>query len=205
MVATSIGIAPEELLAELHRLPAPAFASRYVLDRVPWVFDDDRLAYISWKEELGSAIEVDPCGILIVGSAATCVSLSPKKDLARFHEKSDVDVAIISGWHFDVAWKWLRSVAADLDIEASAKKAVDAHRRNLVFDGTIATDQFIAHLPFAQRWVVALAQAGAKDPLAGRVVNARLYRDFDSLREYQLRGIRRIQQGTTTEEKPEPI
>jgi hypothetical protein len=172
---------------------------------VPWIFAGDRLAYVEWKEALGADLHVDPCGLVIVGSAATCISLSPRKDLSRFHERSDVDVAVISAWHFDQAWRWLRSLAADLDTDGPARKAVSAHRRGYVFDGTIATDQFVAYLPFGPEWVGALANAGARDPIQGRTVNARLYRDFDSLREYQLKGVRKAQRPNIADEQPTPI
>ena len=205
MAITSVGDDPEELLTDLQVLSAPSFTSRYILDRVPWIFAGDRIAYVQWKESLGSDLHVDPCGIVIVGSAATCVSLSPGKDLARFHERSDIDVAVISAWHFDVAWRWLRSLAADLDTDGTARIAVKAHRRRYVFDGTIATDQFVAYLPFGPEWVGALANAGTQDPIQGRVLNARLYRDFDSLREYQLKGVRLAQRISVADEHPTPI
>jgi hypothetical protein len=204
-VITAVPDDSEVLLSELNELPVSMFTSKYVLDRVPWIFEGDRLAYVDWKQALGEELEVDPCGLVIVGSAATCVSLAPDKGLSRFHDLSDIDVAVISAWHFDVAWKWLRSLAADLNTTGVARDAVNAHRRRYVFDGTIATDLFVAHLPFGGKWVTALARAGGKPPLFGRTVNARLYRDFESLREYQMKGVTRAKELSESDEEPKAI
>jgi hypothetical protein len=79
------------------------------------------------------------------------------------------------------------------------------HRRNLVFDGTIATDQLLGRLPFGPRWSAALGRASNREPTTGRVVKARIYRDFESVRAYQLRGLRRLVNQLFITDDDEPI
>ena len=66
------------------------------------------------------------------------------------------------------------------------------HREYLVFDGTIATDWFLDKLPFGSQWRDALRCAEAELPERGHEVKARIYRDVDALRTYQLRNIRKL-------------
>jgi hypothetical protein len=63
------------------------------------------------------------------------------------------------------------------------------HQRNYVFSGTIATDSILPLLPFGPRWQVGLDAMGAIEPTVGREVKLRIYKDYDSLRHYQARGI----------------
>src|SRR5580692_11389498 len=98
----------EALIETLQRLSAPKLLAAHLFDRVPHVFAGDRAAYIAWKRALGAAIDVDPACLTIVGSAAVGCSLNPVQNLKPFDSESDVDVAVISNYHFTVAWRYLR-------------------------------------------------------------------------------------------------
>lgn len=179
-----------DLLRDLQSLDASTVASHHILDRVPYIFDDDRHKYIEWKEQLAFGLDVDPSNICIVGSAATGVSLSPQKRLAIFHDNSDVDVAVISAWHFDIAWHTLREFATHGFMATTRqRRGVNSHRASLLFDGCIATNSILGLLPFKAQWMDALASTQALDPTVGRIINTRIYRDYGSLRHYQMAGV----------------
>ena len=78
--------------------------SKWVLEKIPYIFNNDSEAYIKTKLKLASMIHVDSCSIIFVGSASTGFSLSPMKNFRKFNAKSDIHIAIISHYYFDVAW-----------------------------------------------------------------------------------------------------
>jgi hypothetical protein len=178
----------EALLALLRALPATDFANHLLLDRVPWLFSN-RAQYVDWKGPLAAELKVDPYMIVIVGSAAVGFSLNPYKGFSPFGQSSDIDVAVISMWHFDIAWRWLRDLGPAKMLSRSQRGMFWKHRDGLVFDGAIATDQFLGQLSYGPEWSTALSRAGAREPTVGREVKVRVYRDFESLRAYQVRNI----------------
>jgi hypothetical protein len=181
----------EEILAQLKDLEPGDFASRYLLDRVPWLFAN-RHQYIDWKTSLAEDLEVDPFMLVVVGSAGLGFSLAPYKGFAAFGPLSDIDVAVVSQRHFDEAWRWLRELGTGnlLERDKLERDMFNWHRRNLVFDGAIATEKLLRRLPFGVQWASALGYAGKREPTVGRAVKIRLYRDFESLRTYHVTNIR---------------
>ena len=178
------------VLDDLLALPPDLFTSQYIFEAVPYVFGGDLDDYVAWKTELGARLEIDPRAICVVGSAGLGISLNPENQLRAFKSDSDVDVAVVSHRHFEIAWHHLRQLGVGiLDMGPEARNALRLHRERHIFDGTIATDFILALLPFAQQWVPAFAHMAGIDPTAGREVRARIYRDFDALRLYQRRGV----------------
>ncbi len=181
-------------MRDVQEQDAATFCSHHVLDRVPWLFDEDRSLYIEWKSQLAAGLRVDPYEICVVGSAATGISLSPSKDLRLFTEKSDIDVAVISTYHFDSAWRTLRDLGARAAfVSRRQRDGIDRHRSGLIFDGCIGTDKILGLLDYGPAWRNALASAARLRPTEGRKVKARVYRDFDALRAYQIRGAKSAQ------------
>ncbi|WP_299155890.1 hypothetical protein [uncultured Christiangramia sp.] len=161
-------------------------SSKWILERIPFIFNDDLDQYIDWKERLGSYIGVDAKAIAITGSAAVGISLNPDKDFREFTEKSDIDVAIVSGHHFDISWHYLRNLGPKRHrLKRVEKESVKDHRERLIYWGTIATDKIIQILPFGKEWMNAIDQMRKIDPTKDRDINFRIYKDFESLREYQ--------------------
>jgi hypothetical protein len=144
----------------------------------------DRSQYIDWKTALAADLEIDPYMLIVVGSAATGFSLSPEKEFAAFRPGSDVDVAVVSMRHFDDAWRWLRDLGPEKLLSKFERDMFTWHRRNLVFDGAIATERLLSRLSFGPKWASGLGHAGKREPTVGRAVKARIYRDFESLRKY---------------------
>jgi hypothetical protein len=185
--------ARDVLVAQLRELSADDFASRLVLDRVPWLFSDRR-QYIDWKAKLAAELGLDPYMLLVVGSACLGFSLSPFKRFSEFGSRSDVDVAAVSERHFDEAWRWLRDLGPENlpERDELEQEMFKWHRRNLIFDGAIATERLLPRLPFGDKWSSALGHAANQDPTVGRKINVRIYRDFESLRKYHVTNIRNL-------------
>ncbi|GGR56042.1 hypothetical protein GCM10010220_02440 [Streptomyces parvulus] len=194
---------------ELKALTPEDFVNHYVIDRVPWIFNSRR-QYVDWKIELGRDLDVDPFSIVVVGSGCVGVSLSPSKNFSHFHSGSDIDVAVISSRHFDESWRWLRTLtpSESLALSRFEKSMFKWHHKNLIFDGTIATDSLLSKVPFGRQWTVALAKAALREPTEGREIKARIYRDFESLRYYQVKCVRDLRLDLTNpdpDEAPEAL
>jgi hypothetical protein len=183
---------PEQTVQDSLRALAPTtFASKYMFESVPHVFGSDMDRYIEWKTQLGALIDVDPRAITIIGSAGVGVSLNPFKGLKPFGPKSDVDVAVVSAYHFELSWRFLRSMKASerFTLSFRQRESLRDHVSRHVYFGVIATDRILEILPFAQPWVAAMSEMSGVAPTAGRDVNARIYRDFEALRAYQMRSV----------------
>ncbi|MGH9733752.1 MAG: hypothetical protein ACRD8A_04075 [Candidatus Acidiferrales bacterium] len=183
----------EALVEILKRDSASRFLEEHVFDRVPHVFTGDRALFVSWKRALAQALEVDPACLTVVGGAAVGNSLNPGKNLKAFDPSSDVDVAVVSHYHFTVAWRYLRTHSdRRLRVDARTRIAWDDHVRTYIYWGTIATDKLLGVLPFGLQWLKAQASMSSIDPTKGHSVNFRIYSDFEALRSYQLMSIKNV-------------
>jgi hypothetical protein len=182
-----------DLKAAILEIEPDLFVSRFIFEPIPFAFADDLDLWISWKNELAAALQVDPYEMVLTGSAAIGFSLNPKKSLAPFSIRSDVDVGVVSLHHFEVAWRHLRqSRPSWLTLPASTHRVLQWHRKNYVFAGAIATDLILPLLPFGQQWQLGLEAMGNRNPTLGREVRLRIYRDFEALRSYQAHNIRNL-------------
>lgn len=162
-----------------------------VIDRVPYIFEGDAIAYRGWREALGPSLGVDPCNLFVVGSAGVGCSLNPYKDWKAFDAKSDVDVAVISSYHFDIAWRIMRLTKRG-DVAGRVWEAIEKHRTNYIYWGCITTDRILGHLPFAKEWLEAAATAASLYPTQDRDIKYRIYRDVASLRDYTVNGLKTL-------------
>jgi hypothetical protein len=191
----------ETLRVALLSYSADMFTSHMLLDRTPWLWEN-RTDYVNWKSSLAGGLSVDPYALMVVGSACTGVSLNPKKRLfAEFRAESDVDVAVVSYYHFEVAWKTLREMGQSTKtIPTSEERRLrKQHRDHLVFDGTIATDWVLPYLPFGREWMHALQNSESELPGPRHKVKARIYRDLDALRAYHVRNVTRLKKELAAE------
>src|SRR5690348_8631414 len=163
------------------------FVDTFVVDASPLVFRD-RHAYHAWRRSLAPLLDVDPAALHIVGSAVVGFSMAPGSGLAALRPDSDVDVAVISAYHFDLAWRALRAMTGgSFKLPARYRYSIRQHAPRDVFSGCIATDIILPVLPFRQQWMAARTRPEVVDPIGSRDINFRLYRDLDGLRAYQLR------------------
>lgn len=167
--------------------------SKWIIEKVPFIFSNNLENYIKWKEILAGKIGVDSKAIVLTGSASVGFSLNPNNYLRAFNAQSDIDVAIISEHYFDVSWHFLRNVGTKR--HAYTRKindSIDDHRNRLIYWGTIATDKIIQILPFGEKWITALNEMAALEPTKDRTINIRIYKDFEALRAYHLNNLKAI-------------
>jgi hypothetical protein len=173
-------------LTELQEKPISYLVSKWVIDRIPFVFNDDLESYIIWKERLAKEINVDSKAMIFVGSSGCGFSLNPYKNYKEFDKDSDIDIALISQYHFNIAWHHLRNLGTKrYSLTPIQKAAVQDHVNRLIYWGTIATDKLLEIFPFGKSWLLILEKARIDNPIAGRDIKIRLYRNFESLRAYQ--------------------
>lgn len=167
--------------------------SKWIIEKIPFLFEDDLEKYIKWKEILAEKIGVDSRAIVITGSASVGFSLNPDKNLRDFNDESDVDVAIISQHYFDMSWHFLRNLGTKLYLyNPKEKNSIADHRERLIYWGTIATDRIIQILPFGEKWVTALSEMSKISPTIDRDINIRIYKDFEALRAYHVNNLKTI-------------
>lgn len=186
-------------MSAVKTLSAPEFISQYLFDRVPHIFGDDRKSFLSWKGTLAKAVEVDPACITLIGSSAVGISLNPLKGFKRFDNVSDIDVGVISHYHFTVAWRLLRTKGhLRTHVDAKTRAAWDEHVSRYIYWGTIATDRLLGILPFGKQWLRALSTVAQIPPTVGRDINLRIYSDYESLRAYLGLSVQRAREDILT-------
>ncbi len=179
----------ETLLDDILNEPVTYTTSKWVIERIPFIFNNDLDSYIDWKERLSTLIGVDSKAIVFTGSSSVGFSLNPENNFKSFDETSDVDVAIISAHYFDAAWHYLRNIGTQYyKLKYKERLAIDDHRQRLIYYGTIATDKIVHILPFGISWVNAMNEMIKIDPTKDREINFRIYKDFEALKSYQISG-----------------
>lgn len=167
--------------------------SKWILDRVPFIFDNDRISFIKWKAELGHNLGIDPQAMVFTGSASCGFSLSPHKNYREFNDDSDIDLAIVSELYFNIAWKTLRELGTKrFDLLPKQQNSLREHVDRLVYWGTIATDKLLGIFPFGKKWSEELIVMSQKNPTENRTINIRLYKDFDALTAYQITNLNNL-------------
>jgi hypothetical protein len=183
----------DALKAEIVDREPSDFVSHHIFEPIPFAFSADLNSWITWKTMLAIGLNVDPYDIVLTGSGAVGFSLNPNKGFAEFNERSDIDCGVISAYHFDLAWRYLRQLRPSwLSLSPAAKRAIESHRTRHVFTGTIATDSILAILPFGKDWQTTLDAMANCEPTVGRPVRIRIYKDYDALRQYHSHNIRNL-------------
>lgn len=183
----------DELVRDILSLNAGYTVSKWIIERIPHVFNDNFIEYINWKDRLSQLIGVDSKALVLTGSACVGYSLNPSKNFKPFDDASDIDVAVISSRFFDMCWHYLRNLGpAYHRLNRREKFAIDDHRTRLIYFGTIATDKIVHLLPFGADWVKAMNEMTDAYPTRDRDINFRIYRDFESLKAYQITSLTKV-------------
>jgi hypothetical protein len=177
------------LKATLLDYGAGTATSKHIIDRLPHIFRGDIESFRQWRWKLAQLIDVDPANITIVGSAGVGFSMNPHKGFRAFSPRSDVDVAIISEYHFATAWRALRSFRLADAKDGDERHAVLQHRDKYIYWGCIASERVLRIMPFSTEWTKAISEMAATKPTENRDINFRIYKDYESLRAYQTNGL----------------
>ncbi|CDX59321.1 conserved hypothetical protein [Mesorhizobium plurifarium] len=181
-----------EFKASIVKYGIEAATTTYLMDRVPFVFNNDRELYRIWKRKFGKLIDIDPLNITIIGSGGIGFSLNPHKKFKPFSAESDIDVAVISEYHFSLAWRALRTIKLPDVRTFKDREAIKEHRNNYIYWGCIATDRVLSYLPFVRQWTEATSAMAGERPTEERDIKVRLYRDYESLRSYHMSGMENL-------------
>lgn len=170
------------------------FISYYLFESIPFIFSDVN-QYIGWKNVLSEELELDNADIKVIGSAALGYSLNPEKKFKMFDESSDIDIALISPYYFDIAWRFMRDIKPSLfyKLNGRARYEISCHRKKYIYWGTIATDKILVYLPFARKFNGAIEKLSFIEPTKNYDINFRIYKDFTSLRLYQRNNLEKLQ------------
>lgn len=184
----------KSFLKDLAELETSNIVSKWLIDSIPHVFNGSLDSFINWKHRVSSLLNVDPSNITVVGSGASGISFNPNKNFKEFNERSDLDVAIISDYHFSESWRYMRNLSPHRMMKLSrvTRESIKKHVEKYIYWGTIATDRMLQHLPFGKDWYLVFEELKNESPADGREVNARIYKDYESLRAYQMMGIKII-------------
>lgn len=183
-----------QFIKDLVSHPTDLLVSIWIIDRIPYIFNGDLREYAVWRHALAKGLGVDASALLITGSAAFGVSLNPYKNYKFFDDSSDIDVAVISDYHFTEAWRALRNIGPSMHgMQPKVKQSIADHVQRYIYWGTIATDKLLHLFSFGKQWASALEEIAKIAPTVGRQVNVRVYRDLDSLRAYQVNTISKLQ------------
>src|SRR5690349_20731449 len=123
-------------IKELLEKTPETIVSIWMIERIPYLFNNDTTSYIEWKHILSESLGVDSASILFTGSSCTGLSLNPYKNYKLFDGKSDIDIAIISDYYFDIAWHYLRALGPRIhSYPPVVKSSIQEHERNYVYWG----------------------------------------------------------------------
>lgn len=173
----------KEVRQDLELLPTSSFITKWVLEHTPYIFCNNIMDYISWRELLAIEFGIDPSDIIVTGSACLGFSINPWKNFKEYDENSDIDVSIVSGYFFDTAWNELLQIERRR-IPEKMKSALDEHKERLIYWGTIATDKILPLLSFGPSWHKIMLESRSYEVLDGRDINFRIYKDRRSVRNY---------------------
>jgi hypothetical protein len=180
----------QRFITDLLSQPADLLASIWIIDRIPLIFDQDIKAYAEWRRFLAEGLGVDASALLITGSAAFGISLNPYKNYKYFDEKSDIDVAVVSDYHFMEGWRTLRNIGSIRHrLPQDVKQSIDDHVKKYIYWGTIATDKLLFLFPYGKKWTETLYKVSKIEPTIDRTINVRVYKDLNSLRAYHVNNL----------------
>lgn len=175
----------DQFLSDYEKYPLEVLTSMWIFERIPYVFNNDFTEYLKVKLIISKSIGVDLCSIFFVGSSSVGFSLNPAKNLKPFDAQSDIDIAIVSHYYFDIAWRTIQ----DIDFSTMTwqiQNSISEHRGRLIYWETIALDKILGIMPFAKEWMSVLEELKRLPPFRDREVSFRLYRNHEALRRYHI-------------------
>jgi len=187
----------------LNATSLPEWIDRNFLRHDPYAFSSAGKNYFAdFVAQCSKNYDVDPNGIYCIGSGATGLSFNPYKYTAegpkKFSRSSDLDIAIISPYYFETAWRDLRLAAHPAYSSPSQRlmRKID-HQRGRMFDGAIVANKLMAHLSFGGPWSLALRRMEYEWQDTLNItggLNFWIYRDYWSVRSYVAEGIEKCRE-----------
>jgi hypothetical protein len=175
----------------------PSWIDQHFLRQDPYAFDGLSLSFHEAACSLSASLDVERNGIFCIGSGAVGLSINPANirdgHLKRYGTDSDLDIAVVSSRHFEMAWREL--LLATQPHLKEVPEVVEQHlswQRKRLFDGAILANKLLGTLSFGTVWQGAIDRvAGRLEDVLDRPVSLEfwIYRDYWSLRNYVARGV----------------
>ena len=169
----------------------------YVLTGLPFSFADRPDLYQRMLKELTRGLGVPEQDICVVGSARIGFSLSPANFGAPFNEHSDIDIVVVSPSLFDPSWvdiltgrrvRWA-------SVRWRTREGMREHReKDHIYNGWMYPNLVAEALGIGERWVTTFDRLARIPDLASISIGGRLYRTWDHVKIYHMRGLRRIRE-----------
>lgn len=181
----------------LGTVDVPYWIDKRFLRQDPYAFSEASLSFHETACDISQALDVERNGIFCIGSGAVGLSLNPTKmvegRLKRFDRESDLDMAIVSGRHFELAWRELLQATQPhlREVPNEINENINWQRKRL-FDGAILSNKLLGSFSFGPAWIAAMDRIGGQIEVGlDRSVKIELwiYRDYWSLRNYIGRGL----------------
>lgn len=186
----------------------PRWIDQHFLRQDPFAFAGGAFSFHNAACTLADTLDVERNGIFCIGSGAVGLSINPSKiangHLKQFDAESDLDIAVVSSRHFELAWReLLLATQPHLKEIPAAMEENLAWQKKRLFDGAILANKLLGSLSFGTQWL------GAIDNVSGRIEDSLdrgvtaefwIYRDYWSLRNYVARGVVACQRALQIEE-----
>jgi hypothetical protein len=177
-------------------------------DSTPYVFSPKPTAWTAFRNELATVLTISPADIRVVGSGRFGYSMKPWKNLAKFRDSSDIDVAIVNNVLFDELWLSLLRAAYPRPPFTERLGGWLKDRRHEVYTGWITPLQIHldmsifgrrarAVLDFKTRWFNALQKVSQYPPRRHEGLTGRLYRTWQHAELYHLNGFAVLRKSLT--------
>lgn len=127
----------------------------------------------------------------ITGSGNWCYSLNPRKNFSKFHEKSDIDVSIISSRYFSQVWEEIRGYHRKnyYLIDKEEKDNLNRNGQN-IYSGFV-TPKWVPDRKSKTRFQYEINTNKYSNEIVGfRSVNMMFFRNEEEFLDYYIRGIR---------------
>lgn len=191
----------ENIKTDLLNSSVRSFYMKYLLRADNWYFEnvlnidekDIIHAVDDFKMLVSDAMGIGFNNVVMVGSAKTGYSLSPKKFLKSFtddgDEKSDIDIAIISSQLFDFFWKLFR-VSYDVTNEKFYKYISRGIYRGYISDTDLYSIEK-CRMEWLEKSNEATRQLQRKMYFKHEI-HYRIYRDWKDMEEYHIQSIEQL-------------
>jgi hypothetical protein len=167
---------------------------------LPWVFEPKPVSWTSFRADLTAEFNIDADDIAIVGSGRFGFSLKPGNNLRAFHDRSDIDVVIVSADLFDRLWYDLLKAVYPRPPATQREGGWLKDRKNELYtgwlsplevkrDATIYGPRVSPLLEFSARWFNTFKNASRHAIRRHEDITSRLYRTWQHAELYHLHSI----------------
>ena len=138
--------------------------------------------YFDLRSEVADHFELCPNDVLVVGSAKLGFSIAPDTRYCLFHDKSDIDVVIVSSKLFDEVWEYVFSYNQDGGYWPKSDEFI-----GYLYNGWIRPDKLprSPRFPFGKKWWSFFLGLKGNQKYGNRTISGALYKSYLFLEYYQ--------------------